>query len=314
MKCLVSGATGFIGRQLCQQLAARGDTVIALSKYGAPLDSGEPTLALDLAVSDPDSELLRGVDVFFHLAGIAHRQEREASYEALNYQATLRLARLASAAGIKCFIFLSSVKAMGAPPSTEVRSESACTRPKDAYGLSKWQAERALQEQFSDDRMSVVIVRPALVYGANVKGNLQNLSIAVRWGLPRPPQGGRRSMIALEDLVELLCLIAQRPPQSGIHTWIACGIDSYSTQAMYDLLREASGKGRGIGWLPRWVWRAGARLLDMASGRRDESTCNKLFGSELYSNAAVLRYTDWHPRTRLEDVIGEIVRVGSAGS
>ena len=82
MKCLVSGATGFIGRQLCQQLVARGDTVIALSKYGAPLSSGEPSLALDLAVSDPDDELLRGVDVVFHLAGIARRQERESASRA----------------------------------------------------------------------------------------------------------------------------------------------------------------------------------------------------------------------------------------
>jgi UDP-glucose 4-epimerase len=314
VKCLVSGATGFIGRQLCQQLVARGDTVIALSKYGAPLSSGEPSLALDLAVSDPDDELLRGVDVVFHLAGIAHRQERESAYEELNYLATVRLARLASAAGIRCFIFLSSVKAMGPPASPAVRAESACTQPVDAYGLSKLQAERALQEQFSQDQMAVVIVRPALVYGANAKGNLQMLATAVRWGLPRPPQGGIRSMIALDDLVELLCVIARRPPPSGVHTWIACGIDSYSTRAIYDLLREASGMGRGVGWLPRWVWRAGTQLLDMAFGRHDESTYDKLFATEQYSNAAVLKDTDWQPRIRLEDVIGQIARVGSAGS
>jgi UDP-glucose 4-epimerase len=314
VKCLVSGATGFIGRQLCQQLAARGDTVIALSKFGAPLASGEATLALDLAVSDPDGELLQGVDVFFHLAGIAHRQARESAYDELNYRATVRLARLASAAGIRCFIFLSSVKAMGPSPASDVRSESEGTRPLDAYGLSKWQAERALQEQFSGDRMSVVIVRPALVYGANAKGNLQTLANGVHRGLPRPPAGGGRSMIALEDLVELLCCIAQRLPPPGVHTWIACGAASYSTQAIYDLLRKASGKRRGVGWLPRWAWRAGACILDMASGRRDESTFDTLFGTELYSNAVVVRDMGWQPRIRLEDVIGQIARGGSAGS
>jgi nucleoside-diphosphate-sugar epimerase len=182
----------------------------------------------------------------------------------------------------------------------------------NAYGLSKWQAERALQEQFCDDRMSVVIVRPVLVYGANVKGNLQNLASAVRWGLPRPPAGGGRSMIALEDLVELLCVIAQRPLSLGVHTWIASGIGSYSTQAIYDMLREASGKRRGTRWLPRWVWRVVTRLLDMAHGQGDESTYDKLFGTELYSNAALLRDIDWRPRIKLEDAIGRIATVGNA--
>jgi UDP-glucose 4-epimerase len=313
VKCLVSGATGFIGRQLCQQLATCGDTVIALSKNGAPLINGQPTLALDLVVDDPDDDLLRGVDVFIHLAGIAHQQASAPAYAELNYRATVRLARLASDAGVGCFIFLSSVKAMGSPPSSDVRSESACTRPVDAYGLSKWQAEHALQEEFSCDRMAVVILRPALVYGANVKGNLQHLARGVRWGLPRPPMGGLRSMIAVEDLVELLCVIAQCPPR-GVHTWIACASNSYSAQAIYDLLREANGMGRGGGWLPRWVWRVGAGLLDIASGRREESTYDKLFGTEVYSNAAVLADTGWHPRVSLEDVIGQIAMGGSSDS
>ncbi len=223
----------------------------------------------------------------------------------------MRLARLASAAGIRCFIFLSSIKAMGPPPSAAVRAEDARTLPVDAYGRSKWRAECALQEQFNASSMSVVILRPTLVYGTNVKGNLQLLANGVRLGLPRPPAGGSRSMIALSDLVELLCLIAQQPPSHGVRTWIASGIESYSTQAVYDMLRKARGKGRGSNWWPHWVWRVGARLLDIASNQRGESTYEKLFGTELYSNAAVLADTQWRPQTRLEDVIGQIAKVGS---
>ena len=303
MNCLVSGATGFIGRLLCRQLLARGDTVIALSRHGAPLDNGQPTIALDLVGNGPDIELLREADVFFHLAAIAHQQASESDYDALNYAATVRLARLASAAGIKCFIFLSSVKAMGPPGAEAVRAEGACTPPVDAYGRSKWQAEQALQEQFANDPMSVVIVRPALVYGADVKGNLRMLATAVRWGLPRPPPDGGRSMIALADLVALLCVVTQSPLPVGLHTWIACGSDSYSTQHIYDLLRAAGGKGRGGDWCPRWVWRLGARLLDIASGAQPSSTYDKLFGTERYSNAAVLRDTQWRPRTSLAEVV-----------
>lgn len=312
MKCLVSGATGFIGRQLCQQLEARGDTVLAMSKNGAPLDNGAPTVALDLCVQNPGVDLLKGVEVVFHLAGIAHQRAAESAYPVLNCDATVRLARMASNAGVQCFIFLSSVKAMGPPDGLTARTENKCAMPSDAYGLSKWQAECALRDEFSDDPMSVIILRPALVYGANVKGNLQQLARGTRLGLPRPPDGGRRSMIAVEDLTDLLCVIAQAPP-AGVHTWIACGADSYSTQNIYDLLRDASGKSKGKGWLPRWVWRMAARLLDFVRQQPGESTYEKLFGTEQYSNAALLTGTGWRPKVTLQDVIGQIASVQRSG-
>lgn len=313
MKCLVSGATGFIGRELCEKLASRDDTVIALSKSGAPLKNGQSTLAVDLAKNTPAAEVFRGVDVFFHLAGVAHQQAPASEYAALNYEATLRLARLASAAGVKSFVFLSSVKAMGSPDSSGARSEDSCTVPVDAYGLSKWQAECALRDEFSDEEMSVVILRPALVFGVNVKGNLQSLAAAVRRGLPRPPSGGRRSMIAVDDLVSLMCVIAQSS-HHGVRTWIACGNESYSTQAIHDLLRQAGGASRGMAWMPRWGWRAAASLLDAWSGRERASTYEKLFGHEVYNNALVLQETNWQPRVRLEDVIDELVAADRANS
>jgi len=183
--------------------------------------------------------------------------------------------------------------------------------PADAYGLSKWRAECGLRDEFSSHAMSVSIVRPALVYGGGVKGNLHSLAAATRIGLPRPPQGGQRSMIALDDLVALLLELAQRPPP-GINTWIACSGESYSTRDVYDLLRAARGKNTGVGWLPRWGWRVAAAALDQVSGRSDDPTYQKLFDPELYSNASVLAATHWRPRVRLADVIGQIA-TGNAG-
>ena len=256
-------------------------------------------------MQEPDAALLAGVKVVFHLAGIAHQQAQESAYQQLNYRATLSLARRAAAAGVKCFIFLSSVKAMGPPGSGRARSENDCTPPADPYGRSKWRAECALREEFSSAAMSVVILRPALVYGANAKGNLTRLAAGVRRGLPRPPAQGARSMLALQDLVDLLCQVAVDPP-AGVRTWIVCDDRSYSTRTLYDALRHASGKGRGIAWLPRWGWRLGAAMLDMFS-RGGESTYSKLFGTELYSNAALLAEMAWRPRGRLEDVIKDMV-------
>ena len=186
MKCLVSGATGFVGRQLCQRLAARGDTVIACSRGGAPLPDGTPTLGLDLAEREFDGDLLEGVDVLFHLAGVAHQYAPVGAYRELNYLATMKLARRAAQAGVGCFVFLSSVKAMGRPTSSKPRNEEQCSTPTDAYGASKWQAESELRMAFSDSGMQVVILRPALVYGERPKGNLELLSRWVRRGLPRP--------------------------------------------------------------------------------------------------------------------------------
>ena len=303
MKCLVSGATGFIGRHLCQQLADRGDTVIALSRSGSPLPDGTPTLALDLAAGDLEPDLLQGVEVVFHLAGIAHRQAEPDAYRQVNHQATLTLARAAEGAGVRCFVFLSSVKAMGPSPGDAARGEQDCLPPGDAYGRSKWLAESGLREAFAASAMAVVILRPALVYGAGAKGNLELLAKAVRLGLPRPPAGGGRSMIACEDLVALLLYVADHPPR-GMHTWIVCDGQSYSSRYLYDLLRRRMGRGVGTAWLPAWAWHLGASLLDRIRRHPGEPTWDKLFGTELYSNRALLAATGWRPRVTLEASLG----------
>ena len=309
MKCLVSGATGFIGRQLCQQLVARGDTLIALSHGGGELSGGISTHAVDLAETSIPDEYLVGVDVVYHLAGVAHQHAEPAAYQQLNHQATESIAQQAAAAGVRCFIFLSSVKAMGPASSTAARAESECTIPDDPYGASKWNAECALREQFAGGDMSVVIVRPALVYGDQAKGNLRLLARAVRWGLPRPPAQGARSMLALPDLVALLCLLGDRQPP-GVSTWIACEHDGYSTRTVYDLLRGAAGKGSGSDWLPLWGWRMLARVLDWLSRQSRGSSYEKLFGTELYSNQALQTATGWAPQYKLKQVLFSDASVG----
>lgn len=312
MKCLVSGATGFVGSHLCQQLVARGVSLTGLSARGEPLPDHTPTLALDLAREDPAAQLLEGIDVVFHLAGIAHRRAEASAYSRLNYEGTLRLARVAAAQGVKCFVFLSSVKAMGAPATTAVRTETDCALPADPYGLSKWRAECALREEFAGSSMSVVILRPALVYGPAAKGNLALLARGVKLGLPRPPALGERSMVGLQDLVELMCRIAEHPP-AGVHTWIACDDTGYSTRYIYDQMRQAAGKGRGLAWLPHWAWRLAAAFLDLRGAGQDEPTYDKLFGTELYSNAAVCTAMHWHPAGSLDAVVTAMV-TGDSGA
>jgi len=306
VKCLVSGATGFVGRELCSQLAERELPFLALSRCGGQLLDGTATVAVDFSSQKIDSQLLQGVDTVFHLAGIAHQQAQDSVYSQVNHLATLALAKASAAAGVKCFVYLSSVKAMGAPKDATVRSEDQGTTPGSAYGLSKLQAEQDLCSTFVHSEMSIVILRPSLVYGAGVKGNLLSLSRAVRVGVPRPPEMGGRSMIAVQDLAGLMLRIAGDPP-SGCHTWIVCDGHRYSAQGIYDLMRVALGKNPGVSYLPLWCWRFGAWLADGMRNRGGDSTFYKLFGTELYSSAAIMRELSWQPQLGLADVVSEIM-------
>lgn len=305
MKCLVTGATGFVGRALCNRLVEAGYEIIALSKSGAALPDGTPTLAFDLAARNFDSSLLAGVDVVFHLAGIAHQQASKRDYEEVNHQASLRLARLAREAGVACFVFLSSIKAMGVSNQAGPRNEADGVVPVDPYGLSKWQAEDGLRQEFAGAAMAVRIVRPALVYGPGAKGNLLLLLRAIRRGMPRPPEEGGRSMVALPDLLELLLLAAQAD-EPGVKTWIAADGECYSTRRIYEALRRADGKGSGLSWLPAIGWRLGIACADRLRPSSD-SLRDKLFGTELYSSELAHAATGWAPQLQLEDMAQAIV-------
>ena len=286
---------------LCASLFERGHTLRAISCSGARLPDGTPTIAVDFARTSLPPQLLEGVDTVYHLAGIAHQRATDSSYDQVNHRATVQLARAACAAGVRQFVFLSSVKAMGAPGAAQARGETDCAPPTDAYGLSKWRAECDLRAEFEGSGMAVAIIRPALVYGSEAKGNLALLDRGIRLGLPRPPDEGGRSMIALQDLVELLHLVAANPG-TAVTTWIACDGQRYSTRRVYDLLRRRSGKGAGRAWWPRWLWRLAASAHDLLFPGI-ESIWDKLFATELYSNSAVCRDLNWEPKLTMDDVL-----------
>ena len=304
MKCLVTGATGFIGRELCEQLCRLDYELIALSRSGGQVVNGTASLAVDLSTTPVDPAMLSGVDTVFHLAGIAHTRAAESAYSAVNYRATVALAKAAEAAGVRRFVFLSSVKAMGAAEHARARDETACVEPVDPYGRSKILAENTLRDSYRDSAMSVVILRPPLVYGPEARGNLGMLSRAVSRGLPRPPPGGLRSMIGRADLAAAL-IECGKLPLTGVSTWIVTDGERYSLQRSFDALAAAAGRAPRA-WLPAWCWRLAARAYDITRGHAGtaDSTVHKLFGDECYDASAILAATTWRPRQTLEDVTG----------
>ncbi|PIE37101.1 MAG: hypothetical protein CSA53_07195 [Gammaproteobacteria bacterium] len=302
MRVLVTGASGFIGKPLCWHLQAKGVELVAVSRSGEPVAGVEQHIAVDLSQNSLNAENLQGVDVVYHLAGIAHQSASDVAYQRLNCDAVLTLAKQAEQAGVKLFVFVSSVRAMGRGPAGLARTEKQCSEPQDPYGLSKWHAEQALRERFAGSDMAVVILRPALVCAPEAGGNLAKLRAAVQRGLPRPPDVGSRSVIARSDLVELLGRVAEQE-WSGVNTYIVADRRACSFQEIYDFYATAFGVGKRK-TLPLWVWRGFCRVVQWVQRQPPGNTLyEKLFGYDRYDSHAICWRLDWHPVTSLEEAL-----------
>jgi len=197
----LTGATGFIGQYLLRELPKRGYRLRVLLRRPStiPLESTSAVIG-DLARAQNMSQALAGVDAVIHSAGIAHVSGvPEDDYRLLNTEATIRLAQAAQRARARRFVFLSSIRAQCGAVEDAVQTERLEPKPVDAYGRSKLAAEQGLAALDID----WVALRPVLVYGPGVKGNMAELLRFARSRLPLPFGGltARRSLLSLDNLV-----------------------------------------------------------------------------------------------------------------
>ena len=281
MRILITGSTGFIGKRLINKLRSTGHQLRVISRNPIP---GIETVIADLKEASIPSEALLGVDTVFHLAGIAH-DFREASsmkslYYAINVDSTIRLAELAIQNKVKRFVFVSSVKAGGSSIAGQCMTEENQGEPEGIYGKTKREAELKLLKITSKTRMHVSIVRPSLVYGPNVKGNLQLMLSGIRkgWFPPLPETENRRSMIHVDDLVRSLLLIADDSRANG-EIYIATDGRLYSSREIYEAMCGVLAKS-----VPQWS--VPKFLFDIAASMssRIQYKVNKLLGDECYSS------------------------------
>ena len=268
----VTGATGFIGQRLVVRLKAQGEKLKVLSRSHHPEFE---TVVCDLQRAVIPDGALEGVDTVFHLAGYAHdlrdTAELEGLYRKVNVDATVRLAELAVNAGVDRFVFVSSVKAGN---GLEDASEGI-------YGKTKREAELRLLEITQQSNIHVAIVRPALVYGPEVKGNLQLMRTGIKrgWFPPLPETGNRRSMIHVDDLVRALLFIAENRQANG-QIYIATDGVPHSSREIYEAICHSVGKVPR-GWsVPKWVF----DLVGMMSSKVRHKL-DKLLGDDYYSSA-----------------------------
>ena len=280
MKILVTGASGFIGKRLVLALQKDQIHVRLLSRKKLNKD----TIVCDLKVDPIPDDSLMGVHTIFHLAGFTHDMrdatEIQDLYQKVNVDATIRLAKLAVKSNIKRFIFVSSVKAGGSPIFGVCSSERDQADPEGVYGKTKREAELKLLEIGKKSDIHISIIRPSLVYGPNVKGNLQLMLSGVKkgWFPTLPETGNRRSMIHVDDLVRAILLVAEDKRANG-EIFIATDGTPYSSRDIYNAMCDVTGK-----LIPKWS--VPKFLFDMVSliSPRIKYKVNKLLGDECYSS------------------------------
>lgn len=299
---LVTGANGFVGRPLCEEMLRRGWRVRAAVRTPCPLPAAVE-MALIGAIDGETNwlEALREVDAVIHLAARVHvmkdvSSDPLAEFLRINMHGTANLAYQAAAAGVKRFVFVSSIKVNGEQTTeTQPFAESDEPNPQDAYAISKWRAEQALWGVARESGLEVAIVRPPLVYGPRVKGNFIKLLDAVDKGIPLPLASvhNKRSLIYLDNLVDALIVCASHPNAAGATYLIRDGEDI----SIPDLVRQmavALGKPAKLIPLPVMLLRGLGRMF----GQRE--SVERIAGSLRINDDLIREELGWKPGFTLQ--------------
>lgn len=297
----LTGATGFIGRHLVAELPKRGYRVRVLLRRPAEVPEGATGAVIgDIASPHNMAAALRDVDAVIHSAGLAHAMSGmpEDDYRAINTQGTLNLARAAERAHVKRFVFLSSIRAQSGPvaalPLTE--ADEAC--PTDAYGRSKLDAEQGL------DALGIdwVALRPVLVYGPGVKGNMAALLRLAqsRWPLPLGSLYAQRSLLSLDNLTSALDVVLKAPGPLR-RPLIVADPEPLTVAEIVAALRSGIGRRPGLVPIPSVLLRLGAAL----TGRSE--AYDRLAGS-LVAKPDALRTLGWQPVSSTRDGLARLAQ------
>lgn len=225
MRILITGASGFVGTHLVGALS-RSHQIIAVVRTPAPVPDADELKIVPTINADTDwSDALRGVDMAIHLAARVHVMNETATdprgaYDEINVQGTRALAQACVDHGVKRLIFMSSIKVNGdATYGTPFASEDPAS-PSDPYGQSKWDAEQALRELAANSALEVITLRPTVIYGMGVKGNIKRIVSLVETGIPVPLGSvrNRRTMLSIANLITWVeaALAVDKPPQGPV--------------------------------------------------------------------------------------------------
>jgi nucleoside-diphosphate-sugar epimerase len=310
MKVLVTGANGFVGRELDGELLRRGYLVRgALRQFGSGaslVDGAEPVVVGTINAATDWKAALAGCDVVVHLAARVHVMHDKASdplaeFREVNTEATLNLARQAAQAGVRRFVFISTIKVNGEGRDEPYR-EADAPAPLDAYAISKWEAEQGLQRIAQETGLEVVILRPPLLYGPGVKANFQRLiqAVARGWPLPFGAVRNRRSLLYLGNFVDAIRLCVEHPGAAG-QTFLLDDGEPVSTPDVARALARAMNRPARLLAVPVGVLQFVGTLL----GKRAEVA--RLAGSLYVDSSAIRSRLGWKPPFSMEEGLAATV-------
>ncbi|HCA27249.1 MAG TPA: hypothetical protein DEP05_06350 [Betaproteobacteria bacterium] len=292
---VVTGANGFVGYALCSFLHSAGHDVRRVVRDLAA-ESGADGAAIGETGPDTDWRVvLEGVDVVVHLAARAHVIRDEASdplgaFRAVNVTGTATLARAAARVGVRRLIYLSSVKVNGEYTGRAPFRESDTPVPKDAYGLSKYEAEQVLWQIAAETGLEVTILRPPLVYGPGVKANFLRLLQWVDGGFPLPLASvkNQRSLLYVGNLVDAIVTCLSHPAAAGQLFLLSDGED-ISTPVLIRRLATALARRPHLLPFPPVLLRFAAARV----GKEKEG--DRLLGSLTVDSTRIRQRLGWNP-------------------
>jgi len=311
MRICISGASGFIGSSLLTKIENRGENALALTRNPLKWKQGSNAVYwFEHYLASPSMNLvdeIKGTDVVVHLAARVHVLDEKLAdplpeFRKVNVDGTLNFARQAAEAGVKRFIFISSIGVHG-NQNTRPFTVHDAPNPVEPYAVSKLEAEQELRQLADATGMELVAIRPPLVYGPNAPGNFGRLVRLVHKGLPLPLGlvRNKRSLVALDNLVDLILTCTQHPAAAGQTFLVSDGEDLSTPELIHKL---ASAMGRPARLLP--VPLALLRLGGTITGKKAE--VDRLIGSLQVDIGHTCDTLSWQPPVSVHDAIVEIGR------
>jgi len=306
MKICLTGSTGFVGSKLCTHLLENSHEIFApVRNYNLaslPIHKNLKYVHVDDKSENKNySKSLFNTDLVIHCAARAHVMKENESdslhlYRKVNVDDTFNLAKQAASYGVKRFIFLSSVKVHGEQTTySKSFKYNDIPKPEDAYGISKYEAEKALKEFSNQTEMQIVIIRAPLVYGEGVKGNFLRLLDLSNKGIPLPLANinNKRSLVGIDNLIDLIKCCINHPRATG-ETFLVSDKENISTTELITKIKIAMGKSLRLFPVPEILLKLSARLIGKSS------EIDRLLGSLTVNISHTCDVLDWKPKFSLD--------------